>query len=157
MVKITKSNLGFRLFIFFLSSFLAILCLVYLVYGRHQAIDLIVCTLIIIGNLYLSYYISFNDYDVWFSPIDNFIEIRKGSETIAKYNVGSIDGVKIEHLGMNLSIMYGFYRLVINGDRYRIRYTLSEPLPFYAVAEPQKISKMIEQAFIADLVKYGYR
>ena len=121
MIRISKNTVLERILVIVLSTLLLHIVLLYLIFGSHDLIDIFVSILISAINIFISYRLAFNDYDLWLDNVNGKI-IVKQREKVKEYTVNDFCKFHLEYYGMYLSHAFRYYRLNINGEKYRIRY-----------------------------------
>jgi len=144
MIKISKSTTGSRMLIFLLSAFPLLLTLIYLLFGSHHLIDIIVGLVIITINIFLSWKLAFNDYEVWLDTNQKRVLIKRGKQ-LDDYPVPEFCNFRMGYYGMLLSNSFKFYQLNIGNKKYRIYFYTSRPDKVTDVMDPGAVLKNIEE------------
>jgi hypothetical protein len=121
MIRISKNTVLERTFVIVLSTLLIPLVLLYLIFGSHGLIDIFISILIFSINIIISYRLAFNDYDLWLDNVRGKIIIKQRAK-VEEYTISDFCQFQLEYYGMYLSHTFRYYRLNINGKKYRIRY-----------------------------------
>jgi len=125
MIKISTGTNSARIITFLLCCFPLLLVLGNILF-RNFGIEHIIFNVLITGvTISVAYRIAFNDYEIWFSKIENCIIMKKREKTV-KYDVNEFLSFRLETLGLNISSGFRYYRLKVGNRSYRIRYLINE-------------------------------
>lgn len=121
MILITKNTLASKVFIFVLSSLLVLMVIIYLFFGSHNVMDVLIGGSISIINIAIAWNLSFNDYAMWLDTDKKEVVLKRRKEVI-RYSLTDFNRFHLEYCGVYLSNMFRFYRLRLGNKKYRVRY-----------------------------------
>lgn len=142
MIRISKNSILERILVIVFSTLFLPFVLLYLIFGSHGPVDILLSLLIASINIVISWRLAFNDYDLW---LDNeHVIVKQGVKTDV-YTVNEFCKFKLEYYGLYLSHSFRYYRLNINGKKYRIRYYTGRINGINDVLDPKSMLNNLEE------------
>lgn len=153
MKMISKNSMMSRTFIFLISFVTAPFVGVYLLFGQHSILDLVVSILILSVNIIYSFYLAFNDYEFWIDELTGVIQLKSRNK-IFRFIVKEVSEVSLCYINSYKSNIYKFYWLIISGQKFRIRYYDDNPENASDLWDPNKKVRTLEEGLRIGLKKY---
>jgi hypothetical protein len=142
IVKISRSTIASRIFVFLLNLFPLWLTLVYLFFGSHQFIDITIGLIIITVNIILSWKLAFNDHEIWLDTVRQKVLVKR-KKNIDEYSLSEFCEFRVAYYGM-LSAAFKYYQLKVGGKKYRICFYTDRPGKITDPMDPGALLKNIE-------------